>query len=550
VPNLKVSLALGTTTEKKLHVTDSMSNDIKLDSLWEILRAFKKEKGNFHQNILSYNYWIANIQRQFDEIGPIIIKCEKNEYLRYSHSVHEIRFGRVYFTKAKRNEEDPNQKVSVSLRDTRYVRGESVVFPYPRTCRMRNLDYSSQLLVDVHRKIIKNNPGEKPSETNEIFRKIPVGDIPILLKSVLCILSDPNVIPEEIGEAAEDEGGYFIIGGAEKVLISQEKMAPNHVFSYMKLTSGQRNVYISEVRSVPEMSHKPASVTTVTCKAQTRKTYETVRVVIPYLKQDKDIPLAILFRALGVLTDKEIVFMMKQELEDDRLTSVIRGTLEEGFIVSTREEALEYIVGLTTASDKEESDAATRLKYGQDLINKEVFPHIGTDAASMREKAFFLGYMVKKDFMLKLGKATPDDRDLYYNKHTDAAGTLMGGLFQQLLKKMSKDLRQMYQKYMNEGRPIDISTIMRRKNLTQRFHYCITTGNWGANQTPSTKTGVTAALLRLNFSSAVSHKQRLNTPVPREGKLTGPRKLIQTQWGRVCPVEGPEVKTSVLTAYN
>ena len=73
-------------------------------------------------------------------------------------------------------------------------------------------------------------------------RACPIGDLPIMLRSKRCNLFKENMEEDrelsdeeyrvklmEAGEDPADPGGYFIIGGTERVLISLEDLAPNRV---------------------------------------------------------------------------------------------------------------------------------------------------------------------------------------------------------------------------------------------------------------------------------------------------------------------------------
>lgn len=65
---------------------------------------------------------------------------------------------------------------------------------------------------------------------------------------------------------------------------------------------------------------------------------------------------------------------------------------------------------------------------------EKVLPHVGTDDKSFRQKAYFIGYMVKKLLYGFLGKVDEDDRDHYGKKRLDMTGTLMIGLFKDQFK--------------------------------------------------------------------------------------------------------------------
>ena len=148
-----------------------------------------------------------------------------------------------------------------------------------------------------------------------------------------------------MGECEFDEGGYFIINGTEKVLIAQEKMRCVYypawilklfeagkchyslsVMAYLKssLYSSQNQIYvfkkhssekysyIAEIRSAKEgvVGYRPVSqlyVKLVSNKMAGASKWKPgcIYVTMPYSRED--IPLAVVFRALGILSDKEII---------------------------------------------------------------------------------------------------------------------------------------------------------------------------------------------------------------------------------------------------
>ena len=66
------------------------------------------------------------------------------------------------------------------------------------------------------------------------------GKFPIMLRSNLCILKElQKEVRFNAGECRDDNGGYFIIDGKEKVIVSQEKFADNML--YVKKTKKTTN---------------------------------------------------------------------------------------------------------------------------------------------------------------------------------------------------------------------------------------------------------------------------------------------------------------------
>ena len=80
------------------------------------------------------------------------------------------------------------------------------------------------------------------------------------------------------------------------------------------------------------------------------------------------------------------------------------------------------------------ADEATSKYYAQKVIEEKVLPHVGVDSKTSRQKAYFIGYMVKKLLYGFLGKVDEDDRDHYGKKRLDMTGTLMIGLFKDQFK--------------------------------------------------------------------------------------------------------------------
>ena len=72
------------------------------------------------------------------------------------------------------------------------------------------------------------------------------------------------------------------------------------------------------------------------------------------------------------------------------------------------------------------SSRADRVQYARELLQKELLPHIGTEEHCEPYKVFYLGYMVNKMLMCKLGRLQEDDRDHYGKKRLDLAGPLLG----------------------------------------------------------------------------------------------------------------------------
>ena len=98
-------------------------------------------------------------------------------------------------------------------------------FMYPNEARLRNMTYGITIHYDVELEFYISTPGEEypkePTYTSTLPR-IFLGRFPIMLFSDLCVLK--NMAPDvrfEMGECKNEHGGYFIVDGKEKVIVSQ-----------------------------------------------------------------------------------------------------------------------------------------------------------------------------------------------------------------------------------------------------------------------------------------------------------------------------------------
>eukprot|EP01026_Neomeris_dumetosa_P063826 TRINITY_DN6061_c1_g1_i3.p1 TRINITY_DN6061_c1_g1~~TRINITY_DN6061_c1_g1_i3.p1 ORF type:complete len:936 (+),score=118.87 TRINITY_DN6061_c1_g1_i3:123-2930(+) len=275
-----------------------------------------------------------------------------------------------------------------------------------------------------------------------------------------------------------------------------------------------------------------------------------IRVQIPYIKSE--IPIMILFRALGYEADKDILEHIVYGLDDNEMLELLRPSIEEASPVRTQQVALDFIgkrgqmVGLT----KEK-----RVTYAKDLLQKEMLPHIGIGEMTETRKAYFIGYMIHRMLLVALNRRDEDDRDHYANKRLDLAGPLLASLFRVLFRKMVREVRGYVQRCVDNGKEINWNSAVRGGTISNGLKYSMATGNWGLQGTQNIRPGVAQAVNRLAYASTLSHLRRINCPTGREGKNPKPRHLHNSQWGMICPAETPEgqqcglVKNLALMAY-
>jgi DNA-directed RNA polymerase II subunit RPB2 len=519
--------------------------------------AYFEEKGLVRQQLDSFDEFIQNtMQELVDDSGDIRVSPEIQHLVGYDDEafdkdaenetqlVFEVHFGQVYLSKPTTVEKDG-----------------TVTNMFPHEARLRNLVYSAPLYVDVelnqyrvNKEVNISDPSEDLGEpiATENAKKEFLGYVPIMLRSLFCVLSDKDDADlSDLGECIYDQGGYFVINGSEKVIIAQERLSNNHVYAFRKKQPSKFS-WVIETRSQVENSTRPVSTLYIQMYHKGgRGSIEgnQIRSTLPYIRTD--VPVVIIFRALGYVADRDIIEHVVYDLTDGEMMDMFRPSLEEAFVIQRQDVALDFIGRRGSARDVTKED---RMRYAQSILQKEVLPHVGTEEHCEGKKGFFIGYAVHKLLMCKLGRANEDDRDHFGKKRLDLAGPLLGGLFRLLFRKLTKDVRKHLQRCLDEGKHFNIGAAIKSNHITDGLKYSLATGNWG-DKGAAGKAGVSQVLNRLTYASSLSHLRRCNTPLARTGKQAKPRQLHNTHWGMVCPAETPEgqavglVKNLALMAY-
>ena len=525
---------------------------------WEIIKKyFEQDKGRYIINhiLASFNDFVF---KKIDDIiqgfNPIQIYSDYIE----SKDVYKYQI----------NINISNPQISKPLI---YEKNGTTKIMTPIEARQRNLCYSGNLHVDMNISIEyidineeendENDENDENSEIKEdeiiikskVIKNINLGKLPIMVNSKYCVLNNPNMTLDNKSECKYDLGGYFIINGNEKVVVSQDRIAENKTYVF-KDTKGSTYSYIAEIRSVPENIFSPPKLTVLKLSSKTTQFGKYIRVVIHHIKHD--IPLFIVFRALGIESDKEILKYILYDLDDKnnkKLAIALKGCIEESNNYLYTYQAYEYLSKyLTIIGYPKEMliKKENRIKVIKEILLKDFLPHVGE---CFKKKALYLGYMVCKLIKCSLDIIELDDRDSYINKRIDTPGIMISNLFRQYYGKVVRDMKTMIYKEVQNGswkvnnnfiniiNQSNIYKVMKSSIIESGFKYSLATGNWGIkNQMNKSKQGVAQVLNRLTYTATMSHLRRINTPMEKNGKLIHPRKLHNTQWGIICPSETPE----------
>ena len=123
-----------------------------------------------------------------------------------------------------------------------------------------------------------------------------------------------------------------------QVLIAQEKMATNTVYVF-SMKDG-KYAYKCEIRSCIEHSARPVS--TLWCNMMARggssakksAIGQRIIAILPYIKQE--IPVMIVFRALGFVADRDILEHIIYDFDDPEMMEMVKPSLDEAFVIQVR----------------------------------------------------------------------------------------------------------------------------------------------------------------------------------------------------------------------
>nr|WP_281033993.1 DNA-directed RNA polymerase subunit B'' [Methanosalsum zhilinae] len=379
---------------------------------------------------------------------------------------------------------------------------------YPNEARLRNLSYSAPLYLEMS--VVKGETETEPQETK-------IGQLPVMIKSNICNLKELN--DEEMVQSGEDPldpGGYFIVNGTERVVMTLEDLAPNKILAEFSERYGD-SIEVAKVFS-QRRGYRALVVVERGRKALLEVSFPSISGRINFIT---------LMRALGIETDEDIVNIVST---DPEIMKFMLENLEEAE-VGTREEAIEKI-GSRVASGQATDYQIKRANY---VIDRYLLPHLGNAPTDRIPKAHFLGRMAESCFELALARRSEDDKDHYSNKRLKLTGDLMEDLFRVAFNRLSRDIKYQLERANMRNRELNVGTLVRADVLTDRLQHPLATGNWVGG-----RTGVSQLLDRTDYISTLSHLRRVISPLSRAQPHFEARDLHPTQWGRLCPSETPE----------
>lgn len=426
----------------------------------------------------------------------------------------------------------------------------------PNEARIRDLTYQTEIYANILVRYItrEGNGAERVEES--MLKNIKIGAFPIMLHSKLCCLeSQPQAVLREMGECPFDQGGYFVIDGKEKVIVAQERIALNKLF--INKSKDERFSYEALVRSTSDenplfpktiklyVTRDSASYNYLSKSKVKGKIPNSIYMTCPNIK--KEIPIFIIFRALGIESDKQILEYILYDLEHPKthaLRDFLRYSIIDANNVVTQDDAMEYIKGYV------DYNSLDKVKH---VLIHDMFPNIKT----FRDKALFLGHLINRLTRTALEIIPESDRDNYVYKRVDISGFLFGNLFRDYYNQFRNSVRSSVDRQYLYGpwrSTKDIKFLINKTNAHIIFPSTIIEdgfkkslkGSWGKSMVEeiqdmdSIKQEIVQDLARISYLGFISHLRRVNTPIDPTSKIVAPHRLHPSQWGIMCPIESPD----------
>ncbi len=445
------------------------------------VKSFEEEREWVKYQIESFNNFIEfGLQKIIDEVGTVKVVQDSGEL--------KLKFGEVDIGRPYVNEADGS---------TREI--------HPNEARIRNLSYMAPVYVTITPVF---------SGVQEKSEKVHIGDLPIMVRSKICMLSglDENELVKA-GEDPNDPGGYFIINGTERVLVLIEEIASNKPI-FERTDEGGLSVRINSEKSGFRQRHliemKPDGEITIS------------------FANIKKLPIVVLLKALGLENDKELCSLISNQ---DRILNEFYTNLYETDVITT-EEAFDFM--------------GRKLKVSKDYVKERIsqildrylLPHLGQDVGDRSRKYKYLARIIRKCIHVKLGLSPKDDIDHYANKRLLMSGELFEQLFRSILLGRWGLIAKMtynYQKLIKRGKTPLVQSIIEANTVTKQILSSLATGTWIGG-----RTGVSQRLDRSSYIKTISHLRSVLSPLTSTQEHFLARQVHPTEWGRLCPAETPE----------
>ncbi|KFK44270.1 nuclear rna polymerase d2a [Arabis alpina] len=486
--------------------------------------SFFEEFGLVSHQLNSYNFFIEHgLQKVFESFGEMLVEPSFDPT---KNKDHEWRYATVKFG-----------EVTVE-KPTFYSDDKELEF-LPWHARLQNMTYSARMRVNVQVEVFIKNVVKsdkfKTGQDEYVEKKIldvktqdlPIGRIPVMVKSVLCqtAAKGKNGENNKKGDCAFDHGGYFVIKGAEKVFIAQEQMCTKRLW----ISSSPWTVsYRSETKRNRFIVRLAENQISEDCKRREK--------VLTVYFLSTEIPVWVLFFALGVSSDREVIDLIAFDGADASINNSLKASNYEADAVCEK-----FREGRNALAYVEEQIKSTKFPPGEsvdDCLRLYLFPGL----KGLKQKARFLGYMVKCLLSAFAGKRKCENRDSFRNKRIELAGELLEREIRVHLAHARRTMTKAMQRHLTgEGDLKPIERYLDASIITNGLSRAFSTGAWSHPfRNMERVSGVVANLGRANPLQTLIDLRRTRQQVLYTGKVGDARYPHPSHWGKVCFLSTPD----------
>jgi len=431
---------------------------------------------------------------------------------------------------------------------------------FPTDALLTNSTYAVTLYCDVVQYVKKITIGQPIEEkiVGTMAKYLPLAGIPIPTNSSKCNnIKYPGLA---VNECPYDNTGAWIINGAEKFLIPQERKVENKALVFDKKISSVNTLHV-HVQSRAYKMVAGRNSNTQSVKVFLKKNVMNKNTLILSVSFIDEINVFIIMRALGIESDQDIINTVVYDTDDKYMVNMLRISLdncknERGVKIQLQEEAISFLINKLKVKPKYTYDDPNlnieEKKITLMTLLQHFLPHV---SGPLINKAYYLGYMINKLLKVHLGGRgeTKDDRDSYINKRVENPGDLLFELFQQQFKKLMKAIKTYFTKNNsgstnNNDNPPQIIHQINASKMKQWMQTYLAKGSW------SRRSSVSQMLPRTTYFLQASSMSRIDAPggemaKAANSKLTDPRHVHPSKVGFQCIVQTPEHANVGLTNH-
>lgn len=507
------------------------NNSLTTDDIFRVLDL------HFSKQFYTYRHLYESFDKFIDETIPRFFTDQQHVF---SETIAEDRFIRHRFKYENVRAESPKMSNNIDPM-------------FPADARHLGLNYSMPIFADVTqiREVVDIHTSGKNNTVSTIIGKTEknkqIMTVPTMLRSKYCNL---NIYKEETkDECRFDPGGYFILSGSEKIMICQESMIKNHQMTFIRKNSNVSSIVV-QVNSKSNDPMGMLQAVSIRCKKD-----GVMIIKVPFLKE---VNAMVLFRALGIESDRDIVEMCCYDITDTHMVELLRASLttcvndnlDSEPKIQTQESAIDYLVTkVKVVKNYTEGNQKTKMEQKRiqlmELLKMSFLPHIrGNSASPYKEKAYYLGYVVNSLMKVVLERENVDNRDAYTKKRIENIDELLEELMIQQHKNVTSDCNKQFTTNMSamgdSEEVYNVIHLLKPETFEHGFRTAMRMGNWPR------KKGVSQMLQRFSYMQLLSFLSRVDSQGGAQGSraLTKPRQVDPSSVPFLCVTGDTKVTMS------